>query len=71
MDTKRCSTCGETKPLEQFHRMRASRDGHMSICMDCNKTRVRRWRDENREYIHATGAAQMRRWRAARKAAQS
>jgi len=33
---KACNKCGVTKPLEQFHRRRSSRDGRNSICADCN-----------------------------------
>ena len=33
---KVCSACGEWKPLDEFHRKRASRDGRQSRCRPCN-----------------------------------
>ena len=34
---KRCSTCKEWKPLEEFNRRSASKDGRQWACRDCNK----------------------------------
>ena len=34
---KRCSTCKRWKPLEEFNRRSASRDGRQWACRDCNK----------------------------------
>ncbi len=33
--TKRCSRCGETKALSEFHRSRSKPQGVMSACKDC------------------------------------
>jgi hypothetical protein len=33
---KRCSTCGAWKPLEEFHRKSAAKDGRQSRCKACN-----------------------------------
>lgn len=32
---KRCTKCGETKALAEFHRSVSSRDGRASRCKDC------------------------------------
>jgi hypothetical protein len=40
---KRCSHCGEVKPLDAFHKNRAARDGRRHDCKECNKARVREY----------------------------
>lgn len=70
--TKRCNTCGETKPLDQFHRMSDSSDGHQYVCKQCRaekaarvraerpedvRARQRRYRERNRETLRAKGRA--------------
>jgi hypothetical protein len=74
LNEKQCVTCGEVKPLDQFHRERKMRDGHCNECKPCAIARAakwerdnpgrkaaasRRWRKENPE----KAAAQKRRWR--------
>ena len=34
---KRCCTCKQVKPLEDFNRMKRSRDGRQGSCRECNK----------------------------------
>ena len=34
---KRCCTCKQVKPLEDFNRMKRSKDGRQGSCRDCNK----------------------------------
>lgn len=34
---KKCSTCNETKSLEDFHKRSSSKDGHQNVCKTCNK----------------------------------
>jgi len=37
-ETKRCSKCGEVKPLEEFHRDRSRKPGHDSPqCRECER----------------------------------
>lgn len=35
MPEKKCTKCGETKPLDAFHRHKSSRFGRCSTCRDC------------------------------------
>ena len=35
--TKECSNCKQVKPLEDFHKRAASRDGHRARCKECIK----------------------------------
>ena len=37
MTTKKCSKCGEVKPLDQFHVNRKCKDGHYSACIPCRR----------------------------------
>lgn len=56
MDAKRCPCCGLTKPLTEWSRNRAQRDGLSTWCLSCKRdeqaTRVAR----NRALIHAAKA---------------
>ena len=36
-ETKRCTKCGEIKPLTEFHKDVKQRDGHRSWCRSCVK----------------------------------
>lgn len=44
---KRCSMCGEVKPLTDFHRNRRMRDGRQSRCKRCNVLTNKAWYREN------------------------
>ena len=44
---KRCSMCKQWKPLEEFHRNRARKDGRQHACKPCNIARNQRWYREN------------------------
>ncbi|GAA5155308.1 hypothetical protein GCM10023214_10920 [Amycolatopsis dongchuanensis] len=64
--TKTCTTCGETKPLEEFVRTKRNRDGRTARCKACNRAAVQAHRqrpgyvaDEN-----AKGRGRYRRYRA-------
>jgi hypothetical protein len=45
MPEKRCTRCGEVKPLEAFHVNRRSRDGFCSQCKRCKLSADKRRRD--------------------------
>ena len=68
MSEKRCTKCGEVKPLEAFHRQSGSRDGRRPECKVCNlarqaaaravdpeanRRRVREWQAANPEKLRA------------------
>jgi hypothetical protein len=50
---KRCSKCGETKPLSAFYRDRNLKDGHACYCKTCSAARHRAWRLANLERLSA------------------
>jgi hypothetical protein len=59
--SKRCTKCGEEKPLEEFHRRSDVPDGRTSRCKACEKARKAAFYAENRERILArTTAYQLR-----------
>ena len=51
---KTCTKCGETKPLDDFHRHRSSADGRKARCRECRAEDKRRYREENRDKIAET-----------------
>lgn len=76
--SKACTMCGETKPLEAFHRNANHPTGRNSACIVCRKARyydselardrrrnAERWRN-NPEY-RAYKRAYLRRWKLAKK----
>lgn len=44
---KRCSTCGEEKTTEEFHRDRTKPDGCTHSCRSCHNEAKRKWRAAN------------------------
>lgn len=60
METKTCSKCGETKPLDEFHRLTRSKDGHQSRCKLCNRAYAAQWGQDNKEYVRETRREYMR-----------
>lgn len=46
---KRCSMCGESKPLEDFYRDRREATGRSSRCKPCAKAYARAWQEANPE----------------------
>lgn len=61
MDTKRCTKCGEVKPLAEFTKDKSKRDGHSPWCKVCERAAVAARRKANPEKRRAREAA----WRAA------
>src|SRR5262249_31485359 len=41
MTERTCTMCGQTKPLDQFHRMATGREGRRSECAECARERAR------------------------------
>ena len=67
---KKCSSCDVQKPIEEFYRSKASKDGHKTVCKKCcleSNSKSRKLRD--RKY-NATDAAKKasRKYRTTRKA---
>lgn len=46
---KRCTKCGEEKPIAEFNRNRATRDGLFAHCRDCQSETKRKWYAANKE----------------------
>lgn len=46
---KRCSKCGEEKPLDGFYRNKAMRDGYSNYCRPCQQAANGSWRGRNAE----------------------
>ena len=59
MGEKRCCTCGELKPLEEFNRLSRAKDGRQPSCRECN----RKWHAANREHHNALIHARNKRLR--------
>lgn len=66
MEEKKCPSCGETKPVEEFYKNTARRDGFTCYCKECVKTANNKynrehskerldyqqvWKANNREYV--------------------
>jgi hypothetical protein len=52
--TKRCTICGKTKPIDQFHRKYkdpAKPDHRNSHCIDCNKDYQKKYQARNAERL--------------------
>ena len=53
METKCCTKCGETKPLDEFHRDKRSKDGRVTRCKSCVKAYQAEWRERSEVQAHA------------------
>lgn len=54
-DARRCSGCHETKPVNEFNRLRADSDKRRSICKACTKV------ERRQQYLAADGVERVRR----------
>ena len=61
MTDKKCSKCGEIKPLDEFHRRNSSKDRLRCHCKLCQQAANKAWREANKERTCATEKA----WREA------
>lgn len=64
-ERKRCSACGQTKPLDEFPRDVSMRDGHDPRCLMCNRERGRAYRAANLERERERVRERDRAWYAA------
>ena len=51
MQLKKCSKCGEEKPLEEFYKDKIKKDGRSSYCKICSSQRCKRYYQKNSEVI--------------------
>ena len=54
MESKRCSKCGDTKPISMFHKNRTRADGLHNVCKECAKqyyaTHRKQIQEQQKEY---------------------
>lgn len=50
---KKCTKCGEVKPLNEFYKRASAKDGFQSYCKDCKHAHQRQWARENVERVRA------------------
>lgn len=62
MDTKRCSTCKEDKPLSEFNKKTASEDGLQELCRSCNSDRSKKYYQDNKEKHRKTVSANKKKY---------
>ena len=48
---KKCSKCGKTKPLDEFHNQKRGKYGKHPYCKKCSIERNKKYRQEHREEI--------------------
>jgi hypothetical protein len=48
---KICKKCGEEKPLFDFYKQKANKDGHLNQCKPCRNEVISKWSNRNKEYI--------------------
>jgi len=53
MSSKECTKCGESKGLSEYYVRTASKDGLMSFCKECAKSKEDVYRANNKETIRA------------------
>lgn len=51
---KRCTKCGEIKPLSEYHRHSSLKDGRFNSCKVCERAKARQW--------HAANPGRSRQW---------
>lgn len=47
VNSKRCTSCGQTKQVTEFHKRTASKDGRSPICVTCQSTKHKRYHADN------------------------
>ena len=51
METKKCSKCGEVKPINEFYKQKSHKDGLNSYCKCCMNKKIEEWRKKHsKEY---------------------
>lgn len=52
METKRCSCCGQVKPVSEFHKNKSKPDGLHLACKVCRKAESKQYIDKNKESVY-------------------
>ena len=60
--TKICSSCGEEKPLDNFHNSSKSKDGKQCQCKNCARIASNEWRRRNRSAASAAMGQYRQTW---------
>lgn len=50
---KKCTKCGIEKPIEEFYKNKSKRDGHSSICKNCQKESDKVYYLRNKDKVRA------------------
>lgn len=50
---KKCSKCGDVKPLDLFPKRKGAADGHRADCKACKRVIDNKWREANRDRMLA------------------
>jgi NAD-dependent SIR2 family protein deacetylase len=58
MATKRCSSCREIKPIDEFAWRNMAKGQHEPTCRDCKSQQFRRWRTDPRNHLAARDASE-------------
>ena len=53
---KRCSKCGQVKPIGDFYRNKRAKDGLISYCKQCHKEYQAEWSTNHKENVKAKNA---------------
>lgn len=54
MDTKRCTKCGETKPVSMFHNDRSTKTGLLARCRLCEATKKQAYIKKHKRRVAAS-----------------
>ena len=46
---KKCTKCGEVKPVGEFHKCKTKKDGYFTQCKVCRKKHNKKYREENKD----------------------
>jgi hypothetical protein len=64
METKTCTKCGETKPLDEYHKDKSRRSGRRAACKECCCADRRDYVTRNWDEVHRKDREHQRRYRA-------
>lgn len=53
METKKCTCCGQVKPISEFSKKSRNKDGLDTNCKSCRNAKNKKYRDENKEKFNA------------------